>query len=110
MNEIGNFTCRAHCDHLCFGQWVIDNETIQNAESNSVPSKLNEKGFTFLEFNPESQENEYGLRLSVNASKANNNSVIQCQYYNHYPTAGVKSRFATVLVISSEFNKLCTKI
>ena len=103
VNKTGNFTCKAHCDHPCFGHWVINNETVQNTESNSLPSsKWNEKGFTFLEYNFESQENEYVLRLSVNASKANNNSVIQCEYYKHDLTAGVKSRFATVLVISGE--------
>ena len=100
VNEIGNFTCRAHCDHPCFGHWVINNETVQNAESNIV---WNEMGFTVLEYDSESQENEYVLRFSVNASKANNNSVIQCEYYNHDLTAGVKSRFATVLVISGEY-------
>ena len=104
-NEIGNFTCRAHCDSPCVGKWVIDNETVQNAESNSEHSKWSKKGFTFQKF---SLENEYVLRLSVNASTANNNSVIQCEYY-YSAIVGVETMFAKILVISGEYTLTCMR-
>ena len=106
VNEIGDFSCRATCgcDKRCLGQWIINNETIHLDAEHSMWTS---KGFIFPESNNESQ---VVLRLSVNASITNNNSVIQCEYmplssgYNSLTNNchGMRSRTASVLVISSE--------
>lgn len=103
-NEIGNFSCRAYCNQStpCFGQWIIDGKTILNE------SDASHTGFTFSK--ETTKENEHSLRLSVNASESNNNSMIQCEYQsfqfgyrsNFSNRIVTRSRTARVIVLPSE--------
>lgn len=112
--EIGNFSCRAHCEESisCFGQWIVNNETLRVDANSDLTAedacpRLNTEGRTFLKPSCEVQENEHILRLSVNASKLNNNLVIQCEFQSiisdhNFNNHLIQSTTARVLVLPSE--------
>jgi hypothetical protein len=90
----------------CYGHWIIDNETVHDVNSDglAVSDKYSQRGYVFMRFNTEIPD-KYILSLSVNASKMNNNSVIQCRYLQLSGpniTFIVQSRTARVFVLPSE--------
>lgn len=96
VNETGVFSCKARCaPNPCFGFWIINHLHSQDSDERSL---LEQKGFTFT--NIQQDINEYILILTVNASKAANNSLITCEYsmtgINRQPTL---SMAAELLVI-----------
>ena len=102
VNEIGEFSCKAHCIHSCSAYWVINGK---NTQFDPFRSESERMGFIFPEVNPRRNGTEYVLSLRVNASDDNNNSMIQCGYTsNHYPFAISRSnRTAKLLVLSGEY-------
>lgn len=109
VNEIGNLSCKAHCDQpmSCFGRWIINNETAE-LDAQSVLDEYSRLGYTFTKPNTEIRDDEHILHLSINASKIHNHySEIQCLYQpitDHDLSANnvARSMTARVLVLPSE--------
>jgi hypothetical protein len=97
----------------CYGHWIINNVTIDVDAQSEQYSRL---GYIFTKSNTETQGDKHIiLRLSVNASKTHNNTVIQCEYQPVHVdlsdlnfTNFMRSRTARVFVMPSEFNKNLT--
>ena len=93
VNEIGIFTCKAHCKS-CSGFWVI------NGLYTDPEDEFIEKGFIFPPM--QQSDSEILMSLRVNASEVVNNSVISCEF-DSGGGEGCRnnSRSAKLLVITS---------
>ena len=91
----------------CFGEWIINNETIPiDLDGHPFSDEHSQRGYIFTEFKTEAPD-EYILSLGVNASRMKNNSWIQCQFQTlSSPHTIVRSRTARVLVLPSELTIL----
>lgn len=96
INEIGIFTCKAHC-RSCSGFWVI------NGLYTDPEDQFIEKGFIFPPM--QRSDSEILMTLRVNASEVVNNSVISCEF-DSGGGEGCRnySRSAQLLVITSIIN------
>ena len=99
INEIGNFSCHAHCEgFLCTGFWNI------NDEPHEPVTRFNNQGMSSqLNATMNGNVNMYTLTLTVNASEAMNNSIIQCEF----EATGIRTSYnqsarVNLFVISSE--------
>ena len=88
VNEIAVFTCKARCEQLCSNIfWVVNGTDVTDENS------LVQKGFTF--YRKKESQNLYNATLTVNATKAINNTNLHCVFENrndsnHSSTATLK--------------------
>ena len=89
VGEIAVFTCKARCEQRCTSYWVINGTDAYYEDDDSFV----QMGYTFSR--EKESENIYNATLTVNASKAVNNTNLYCVFEdkngsNHSMTAILK--------------------
>ena len=98
VGEIAVFTCKARCEQSCTIYWVINGtDAYIEAEDSFV-----QMGFTFS--HDKESQNIYNATLTVNATKAVNNTNLYCVFDNN--NGSDHSLTATLRIISGKNNKI----
>ena len=107
VNELAVFTCKGKCERKCSNVYWVINGTDANYRYEKPLAQFVQMGFTFSR----DQESQYiyNTTLTVNATKAVNNTDVSCVFEDH-GTASNHSLNATLKIIAgrNKYNKSLT--
>ena len=101
VNEAAVFTCRARCEKGCSNiYWVINGNSTYNEQQRS---RFQQMGFTFSYGKESRNSSLYNAMLTVNATKAVNNTNVYCVFENYDGTN--HSLTATLQITAGKKNR-----
>ena len=95
INTQAVFVCKVHCVRDCTLQWFVGNSSTRNQHQIDY---YETRGFTFSSYQ---DNNLYTLRLTINATLSNNNTVLRCHaLLNSREATSITSDIAILQIVS----------
>jgi hypothetical protein len=95
VSESANFTCKARCERKCSNVYWVINGIEAHYEDEDSRASFMQMGFTFFYYK---EQNIYNAILTVNATKAENNTNVYCVFEDG--NGSNHSLSATLLIIT----------